>query len=327
MKPYLLKGHERPLNFLKFNREGDLLISCAKDHHPTLWFSDDGYRVGTYNGHNGAVWTCDLTWDSEKLITASADSSVKLWDVASGKDLFTFKSQEPCRAVAFSVGDRMAAYTTDQFMGQPSQIHLVNIADDLSEQNDDVIKSLSGPKGRITRIAWTDLNRTLISAGEDGFVRRWDVETGKITAENRIHDADIKDMQLSKDGTHFITASGDRTSKLVDSQDLQVMKEFAFERPANAAAMSPIADHVVVGGGQEASQVTTTAGKAGRFESRFFHKVYQEEFGTVRGHFGPVNAVAFHPDGRSFCTGGEDGYVRLQHFDATYFNLLNKQEL
>ena len=71
-----------------------------------------------------------------------------------------------------------------------------------------------------------------------------DVQTGKITAENRIHDADIKDMQLSKDGTHFITASGDRTSKLVDSQDLQVMKEFAFERPANAAAMSPIADHV-----------------------------------------------------------------------------------
>ena len=29
----------------------------------------------------------------------------------------------------------------------------------------------------------------------------------------------------------------------------------------------------------------------------------------------------------SFVTGGEDGYVRLQHFDATYFNLLNKQEL
>lgn len=89
-------------------------------------------------------------------------------------------------------------------------------------------------------------------------------------------------------------------------------------------------------------------------------QVYQEEFGTVRGHFGPVNAVAFHPDGRrygiklncsllsslcmpansnskihcanaalacSFVTGGEDGYVRLQHFDATYFNMLNKQEL
>ena len=29
-------------------------------------------------------------------------------------------------------------------------------------------------------------------------------------------------------------------------------------------------------------------------------QVYQEEFGTVRGHFGPVNAVAFHPDGRRY---------------------------
>ena len=70
------------------------------------------------------------------------------------------------------------------------------------------------------------------------------VQTGKITAENRIHDADIKDMHFSQDGTHFITASGDRTAKIVDTLDLQVMKEFAFERPANAADMSPIADHV-----------------------------------------------------------------------------------
>ena len=29
----------------------------------------------------------------------------------------------------------------------------------------------------------------------------------------------------------------------------------------------------------------------------------------------------------SFVTGGEDGYVRMNHFDATYFNLLTKQEL
>lgn len=70
------------------------------------------------------------------------------------------------------------------------------------------------------------------------------MQTGKITAENRIHDLDIKDMRFSKDGTHFITASGDRTAKIVDAQDLTVMKEFAFERPANAADMSPIADHV-----------------------------------------------------------------------------------
>lgn len=66
-------------------------------------------------------------------------------------------------------------------------------------------------------------------------------------------------------------------------------------------------------------QVTTTSAKAGGFEARFYHKIYAEEFGNVRGHFGPINTVAFSPDGRSFTTGGEDGYVRMHHFDMDYF--------
>lgn len=61
MRPFLMKGHERPLTFLKYNADGDLLVSCAKDHHPTLWYTDTGERIGTFNGHNGAVWTCDIS--------------------------------------------------------------------------------------------------------------------------------------------------------------------------------------------------------------------------------------------------------------------------
>jgi translation initiation factor 3 subunit I len=56
-----MKGHERPLTFLKYNKDGDLLFSCAKDHNPTVWFADNGERLGTYRGHNGAVWCCDVT--------------------------------------------------------------------------------------------------------------------------------------------------------------------------------------------------------------------------------------------------------------------------
>lgn len=62
-----MKGHERPLTFLKYNRDGDLLFSCAKDHTPTVWFADNGERLGTYRGHNGAVWSCDVSSKSLKL--------------------------------------------------------------------------------------------------------------------------------------------------------------------------------------------------------------------------------------------------------------------
>ena len=75
---------------------------------------------------------------------------------------------------------------------------------------------------------------------------------------------------------------------------------------------------VALVGGQDAADVTVTADAAGGFETHFFHKIYEEEFGNVRGHFGPVNSVAISPDGKSFVTGGEDGFVRLQHFDMDY---------
>ena len=45
----------------RFNREGDLLISCAKDLSASLWRSEDGLRLGTFEGHKGTIWTCDIT--------------------------------------------------------------------------------------------------------------------------------------------------------------------------------------------------------------------------------------------------------------------------
>lgn len=62
MRPILLKGHERSITCVKYNADGDLLFTAAKDTVPTLWMADTGERMGTYNGHLGAVWDLDPTW-------------------------------------------------------------------------------------------------------------------------------------------------------------------------------------------------------------------------------------------------------------------------
>jgi translation initiation factor 3 subunit I len=77
---------------------------------------------------------------------------------------------------------------------------------------------------------------------------------------------------------------------------------------------------VILGGGQAAMDVTTTSARQGKFEARFYHKVFEEEIGRVRGHFGPLNYVAVDPTGKCYCSGGEDGYVRVHHFDPPYFD-------
>jgi hypothetical protein len=41
---------------------------------------------------------------------------------------------------------------------------------------------------------------------------------------------------------------------------------------------------VILGGGQDAMSVTTTSARSGKFESRFYHKLFEEEVGRVKGH-------------------------------------------
>ncbi|KAL3578285.1 hypothetical protein D5086_019789 [Populus alba] len=301
MRPILMKGHERPLTFLKYNREGDLLFSCAKDHNPTVWFAENGERLGTYRGHNGAVWCCDVSRDSMLLITASADQSVKLWNVQTGAQLYTFSFNSPARSVDFSVGDKLAVITTDPFMGVTSAINVKSIADDPSQQSGESVLTITGPTGRINRAVWGSLNKTIISAGEDSVVRIWDSETGKLLKESDPevgHKKPITSLTKSADGSHFLTGSLDKSAKLWDTRTLTLIKTYATERPVNAVTMSPLLDHVVLGGGQDASSVTTTDHRAGKFEAKFYDKVLQEEIGGVKGHFGPINALAFNPDGK-----------------------------
>jgi translation initiation factor 3 subunit I len=78
--------------------------------------------------------------------------------------------------VAFSFGEQHAALSTDNFMNTPPAINIVGIADDSADQSGEVVQQLSGFSKRISRVAFTDLNAVLISAGEDGIVRRWDIE-------------------------------------------------------------------------------------------------------------------------------------------------------
>jgi len=47
-QPILLKGHERAITQVKYNLDGDLIFTAAKDHHPTVWYADTGERLGTF---------------------------------------------------------------------------------------------------------------------------------------------------------------------------------------------------------------------------------------------------------------------------------------
>jgi translation initiation factor 3 subunit I len=313
---------------VKYNREGDILFTTGKDGLASAWWSSNGERIGTYRGHNGAVWACDVNFTTTILATGSADNTARLWNAETGVVLLTLAHKAPVHFVNFSLGDKMLLTVTDPFMQQEPSISVFPIngttVDSVGSSATSpklVIEIEGGHKSKCTRALWANLNKSIFSCHADGRIIEWDAETGDKKQEVAAHSAGINDMQMSLDGVFLITASSDNSSKLWDLKTMTHLKTYQTERPVNSAAISPVMEHIALGGGQEASQVTTTSSKSGKFEVRFFHQVYEYEMGSVGGHFGPVNSVAFNPDGRSYTSGAEEGYVRICHFDPDYFVL------
>ncbi len=94
------------------------------------------------------------------------------------------------------------------------------------------------------------------------------------------------------------SSSSSSTTQLYDSKTFKLLKTFESAKPVNSAAISPILDHVLLGGGQKAHGVTTSAAEAGGFEARIYDMIFEEELGSIKGHFGPINTISYAPDGK-----------------------------
>jgi len=321
MRPVLLKGHERSITVVKFNYDGDLLFTASKDHIPSVWRTETGERLGTFHGHKGTIWDLDIHRFSTSLLTASADATARLWCCETGECLQSFPHRGPVRGVAFSDGCQSFATISDPFVDYNALISVYDISEDTPRLEIDLPKNADGKRVNPTSVHFLNSNEALMVTFDNGCVRLYDPITGDELEEFFAHEKKINNVQFNLNKSLFITSSADFTAKLFDVVKLEHLKTYKTDRPVNDAVISETKDHILLGGGQEAMSVTTTSGRVGKFETRFFEMVYEEEFATVKGHFGPINALAINPNGLTYASGAEDGYVRLHYFDKSYLEM------
>jgi translation initiation factor 3 subunit I len=231
--------------------------------------------------------------------------------------------------VEFSEDGSQLLAVTEKRMGFLGTIVVMDITLDVNaEQSDEKSLTITCEDSKATVAGWSFLSKYIIAGHEDGTISQYDAKTGEQLDNVQAHEPDamVTDLQWAPDRTYFITSSKDKTAKIVDATNLQVMKTFVADTPLNSASITPKKDFVILGGGQAAMDVTTTSTRQGKFEARFYHKVFEEEIGRVRGHFGPLNTVAVDPNGKGYASGGEDGYVRVHQFDKAYFDFTYEVE-
>ncbi|KAF2665623.1 eukaryotic translation initiation factor-like protein 3 subunit [Microthyrium microscopicum] len=329
MRPVLLSGHERALTQVKYSSDGDLIFTVAKDQIPSVWFSANGERLGSYSGHVGAVWTVDVNPDTTLLATGAADNTMRLWNVKTGKLLKTWEFESSIKRVEFSPDGRQLLGVTERRQNVLPSIMVFDIIPDVdAEQSSEHALRIICDESKATVAGFSYNAKYIIAGHEDGTVTQYDGKTGEYIDNIQAHEEEMQvtDLQWSPDRTYFITSSKDKSAKLITTDDLEVLKTYVTDTPLNSAAIFPVKDYVILGGGQAAMDVTTTSARQGKFEARFYHKIFEDEIGRVRGHFGPLNYVAVDPTGKSYASGGEDGYVRLHHFDRTFFDFMYEVE-
>lgn len=100
-------------------------------------------------------------------------------------------------------------------MGSPGSIEIFNInpSPDAKQQREPALKwSPEGSKS--VAVAWSYLDKNIVSGHEDGAVALFDASTGKEINKQPAHDGLVTDLQMSPDGTWFLTSSKDKTAKV-----------------------------------------------------------------------------------------------------------------
>jgi WD40 repeat protein len=143
---------------------------------------------------------------------------------------------------------------------------------------------VEGPQDHlITQASWGPLNQTLYIATNKGRFLVHDLGSNKTIVEEDVHTNEIFSFTVTYDHTMLITCSKDGSAKLLHPRTLETVRQYNFAKPCRAAAISPLFDsqenqkfHVLLAGGQDARDVTTTKATEGGFEISLMNIIYNQ---------------------------------------------------
>jgi WD40 repeat protein len=161
-------------------------------------------RFGTSRFLNfGRAFSVAFSPDGKTLAAGSWDGTVRLWEVASGKELHLFQDQKsPVRAVAFSPDGKVLACGCEG---------LGIVLRDTATGTE--LRRLKGHHGPVTFVRFSLDGKRLASKGYDHTLRLWDAASGREVrrlssqdSEKQLHDPDCP-VSFAPDGKTVASAT------------------------------------------------------------------------------------------------------------------------
>jgi WD40 repeat protein len=149
------------------NRSADK-EEASQEHLVEIHTRNEGRRVFVGSGHRTSINTVRFTADAKSIVSGSADGEVRIWDVASGKQVTSFVQDYSISSIDTARAGRLIAYTSFEDGGHEN----VYIAD----WNDGrrVGAWMADNRGAL-RVVFHPGGKYVATYGAEGIVRIWDI--------------------------------------------------------------------------------------------------------------------------------------------------------
>jgi WD40 repeat protein/serine/threonine protein kinase len=293
------EGHTDWVRAVVLTRDGRGAISGSWDGTLRVWDLESGQLVRTLEAHtdrvnakahigNAQTGAVAITPDGDRAISASADRTLRLWDLESGQLLRALEGHtDRVNAVAVTPDcDRAISASGDRTL---------RVWDLKSGQS---VRTLEGHLDVVNAVAVTPDSHGAVSASSDHTLRVWDLESGQSVRTLEGHLDGVNAVAITPDGRRAISGSADHTLRVWDLESGQSVRTLeghtnsvtaVFVMPDGRGAISGSADHTVRMWDLESSQLVR----------------------TLEGHTDWVTAVVVTPDGRRAISASADHTLRM----------------
>lgn len=294
-----LKGHGDWVTQIATNAQfPDTILSSSRDQSVIIWKitreeGSYGFAHKSLHGHSHFVSDVVMSSDGQFALSGSWDSTLRLWDLHTGKTTRRFAGHnKDVLSVAFSADNRQIVSGS-----RDSSIKLWNTLGVCKY----TIEGAHNDWVPCVRFSPSQSNPIIVSAGCDNIVKVWNLTNCKLRKNHNKHNGYVNSVSISPDGSLCASGGKDCKAMLWDLNEGKHLYTLESGDIINALCFSPNRYWLCAATGPWI--------KIWDLEQ----KVLVDELKTTRESEAQCTSLAWSHDGQTLYAGYTDKQIRVWH--------------